>query len=171
MTPSPSSPPASDATGVQAQIISLRDEAATAAFGAKLAPLIQRGDFIALWGDLGAGKTALARALIEARLAAHGLAEEVPSPTFTLVQTYEAPDLMIAHVDLYRIGSISELTELGLDEARETGAILLEWPDRMGGELPADRLDIYLEQMPDGGRRARLIAHGQWRVRLEGFHP
>lgn len=159
------------AASTQAQIISLPDEAATAAFGAKLAHLIRRGDFIALWGDLGAGKTTLARALIEARLAAHGLTEEVPSPTFTLVQTYDMPGLTIAHVDLYRIGSVGELTELGLDEARDTGAVLLEWPDRMGSDLPADRLDIYLAPAPDGGRQMRLVAQGAWRARLEGFHP
>lgn len=160
-----------DADTTQAQIILLRDEAATAKLGADLAHFIQRGDFIALWGDLGAGKTALARAVIEARLAAHGIAEEVPSPTFTLVQTYEMPDLTIAHADLYRIGGVGELIELGLDEARETGAVLLEWPDRMGGELPADRLDIHLELTPDGGRQARLVPHGQWRARLKGFRP
>lgn len=147
-------------------MLALPDDTATAALGRKLAGAVRRGDFVALWGDLGVGKTTVARALIQARLAAHGLEEEVPSPTFTLVQTYQTPDLEIAHVDLYRIGSGEEADELGLDEALDRGAVILEWPDRLGAALPAGRLDVYLELAPDGGRRARLLAWGSWRARL-----
>jgi tRNA threonylcarbamoyladenosine biosynthesis protein TsaE len=143
----------------------LPDEAATAALGAALAALVRPGDFIALAGDLGAGKTALVRAVIQARLARHGLVDEVPSPTFTLVQSYETPDLLLTHVDLYRIDRPEEVAELGLAEALDEGVVLVEWPDRLGA-LPQDRLDIELVLMPEGGREARLAGHGGWSARL-----
>jgi tRNA threonylcarbamoyl adenosine modification protein YjeE len=118
-----------DMTG--AYEVALPDEAATRALGHELAGLVQPGDLIALWGDLGMGKSVLARALIqEAQRLAGGEAEDVPSPTFTLVQTYEAGGLSLAHFDLYRIGASEEIYELGLDEALETGAALIEWPGR-----------------------------------------
>ena len=149
-------------------VIPLPDEAATRALGARLAALVQAGDFIALSGDLGAGKTALARALIEARLAAHGLMEDVPSPTFTIVQTYETPDLLLTHADLYRIDRPQDVTELGLAEALEDGAVLIEWPERMS-PLPRDRLDIGLFLVEEGtnARTARLRGFGTWTSRLE----
>jgi tRNA threonylcarbamoyladenosine biosynthesis protein TsaE len=143
----------------------LPDEAATRALGASLAALIRPGDFIALRGDLGAGKTALARALIQARLARHGLEEEVPSPTFTLVQSYETPDLLLTHVDLYRIDRPEDVAELGLAEALDEGVVLVEWPEKLGA-LPDDRLDIELALMPEGSREARLTGHGVWSARL-----
>jgi len=143
----------------------LPDEAATKALGADLAALVRIGDFIALHGDLGVGKTALARALIQARLALYGREEEVPSPTFTLVQAYETPDLLLTHVDLYRIDRPEDATELGLADAQDEGVVLVEWPEKLG-TLPADRLDIELVLMPEGGREARLTGHGDWAVRL-----
>ena len=99
-----------------------------AAIGGALIP----GDIIALSGDLGAGKTTLARAMLKAR----GLAGEAPSPTFAIVQPYAPPevDLPIAHVDLYRIEDIEELIELGLDDYLYDGALLIEWPERLGSE-------------------------------------
>ncbi|WP_420560513.1 tRNA (adenosine(37)-N6)-threonylcarbamoyltransferase complex ATPase subunit type 1 TsaE [Tepidicaulis sp.] len=125
----------------------LPDEAATMALGRALAGLVQPGDLIALWGDLGMGKSVLARALIqEAQRRAGGEAEDVPSPTFTLVQTYEAGGLSLTHFDLYRIGAPDEIYELGLDEALETGAALIEWPGRLEDLLPEERLDILIEE-------------------------
>jgi len=99
-----------------------------AAIGAALAP----GDVVLLSGDLGAGKTTLARAMLKAR----GLAGEAPSPTFAIVQPYAPPevDLPIAHVDLYRIEEPDELIELGLDDYLYDGALLIEWPERLGGD-------------------------------------
>ena len=136
-------------------------EAATAALGAELAALAHAGDLICLSGDLGAGKTALARGFIRARLGD----VEVTSPTFTLVQIYGEGDDEIWHVDLYRIEEQSELRELGLDEAMETAICLIEWPDRLGDDLPGDRLDVTLTFAADGGRIATLAAHGACRLR------
>ncbi len=134
----------------------LPDEAATRALGRALAGLVEPGDLIALWGDLGMGKSVLARALIqEAQRRAGGEVEDVPSPTFTLVQTYEAGGLSLAHFDLYRIGAPEEIYELGLDEALETGAALIEWPGRLEDLLPEERLDILIEER-DKERAARL---------------
>ncbi|MBX3489965.1 tRNA (adenosine(37)-N6)-threonylcarbamoyltransferase complex ATPase subunit type 1 TsaE [Parvibaculum sp.] len=150
----------------------LPDERATASLGAALAPLMAAGDLILLTGDLGAGKTALARALIGAHLAAHGRAEDVPSPTFTLIQTYESPALLIAHVDLYRIENTDELRELGLAEIVDEGVAIVEWPERGGPgllRLSPSRLDIALSLVPEGGRRARLTGTGSWAARLEGL--
>ncbi|HEX7775458.1 MAG TPA: tRNA (adenosine(37)-N6)-threonylcarbamoyltransferase complex ATPase subunit type 1 TsaE [Parvibaculum sp.] len=143
----------------------LPDEAATGALGAGLAALVRPGDFIALSGDLGAGKTALARALIQARLARHGLEDDVPSPTFTLVQGYETPDLLLTHVDLYRLDRPEDAAELGLADALDEGVVLVEWPEKLAA-LPADRLDIELVLMPEGRREARLTGHGVWSARL-----
>lgn len=149
--------------------IVLPDTQATIALGAALAGRVAAGDLVLLRGDLGAGKTTLARALVQAHLATHGLAEEVPSPTFTLVQTYESPSLLITHVDLYRVENASELREFGLAEALDEGVVLVEWPERAEAELhrlSANRLDISLSLMPEGGHRARLRGWGNWAVRL-----
>ncbi len=117
------------------------------------------GDLVTLSGDLGAGKTTFARALI--RALANGAHEEIPSPTFTLVQTYETPRMPVAHFDLYRLSLPSELDELGLDLALRTGLALIEWPERAGGTLPHDRLDILLEDNgEDTTRRLTLTGHG-----------
>ncbi len=148
--------------------IPLPDEAATERLGARLGALLQPGDFVSLSGDLGAGKTALARAAVRARLG--DWQEEVPSPTFTLVQTYEAPDLLITHVDLYRLDRPEDAAELGLGDALDEGALLVEWPDRLG-RLPQDRLDISIRLVGEGGaREAHLTGHGQWAARLRELH-
>jgi tRNA threonylcarbamoyl adenosine modification protein YjeE len=122
--------------------LSLPDEAATVAFAEDVAAILAPGDLVALSGDLGAGKTTLARALI--RALADDTRLEVPSPTFTLVQTYAGGRLPVAHFDLYRLADANELDELGLDEALATGAVLVEWPERAAGRLPARCLDIGL---------------------------
>ena len=139
----------------------LPDEAATAALGAELAALAGPGDVICLTGDLGAGKTALARGFVRARLGN----VEVTSPTFTLVQIYGEGEDEIWHVDLYRIEETSELRELGLEEAMESAICLIEWPDRLGGDLPADRLDVVLAFDGESGRIATLHGHGRWQGR------
>ena len=113
-------------------------------------------------GNLGAGKTTLARGAIEAWT---GAPEEAPSPTYTLVQTYQGPRGELWHVDLYRLKRAEEAWELGLEEAFGQAACLIEWPDRLEGLLPRDRLDV--ELTPDGaGRTAILVAHGGWREKL-----
>ena len=139
----------------------LPDEAATAALGTELAAIAGPGDVICLSGDLGAGKTALARGFIRARLGD----VEVTSPTFTLVQIYGEGEDEIWHVDLYRIEETSELRELGLDEAMESAICLIEWPDRLGGDLPADRLDVVLAFDGENARTATLRGHGRWQAR------
>ena len=139
----------------------LDDEDATARLATALAAMTRPGDILALSGDLGAGKTAFARAFIHAA----GLPdEEVPSPTFTLLQTYETRIGMVYHFDLYRLSTPEETEELGMDEAFADGISLIEWPARMGARLPAERLDIALA-MGDGpqARRVRLTGHQGWR--------
>ncbi|WP_440958116.1 tRNA (adenosine(37)-N6)-threonylcarbamoyltransferase complex ATPase subunit type 1 TsaE [Oceanicaulis sp. LC35] len=147
-------------------VLSLPDPAANADLGARLARLLKAGDAVLLEGGLGAGKTTLARGAIEALT---GIAD-APSPTYTLVQHYETQEgLVLLHADLYRLEDPEELDELGIDEALDHGAALIEWPDRMGGWRPADRLDITLEDTVAGGRTARLKAHGSWETRLGGL--
>ena len=144
----------------------LRDEAATRALGVRLAALVQPGDAIFFEGGLGAGKTALARALVQA----FKPEEEVPSPTFTLVQTYEGPGFEIAHLDLYRVESPDELWELGWADLGQ-GLLLVEWPGRLGDlPRPADRLEILLEPGPvPESRRVRIEGFGRWRERVAGI--
>jgi tRNA threonylcarbamoyladenosine biosynthesis protein TsaE len=150
----------------------LADEAATARLGAAIARVLAKGDAVCLSGPLGAGKSTLARALIRALTTPQ---EEVPSPTFTLVQSYEgqSPDgvsFALAHFDLYRLSDPSEAYEIGLDEALEEGAALIEWPERLEGRLPPDRLDIEIGFAGSGeadGRTARLTAYGAWQARLK----
>jgi tRNA threonylcarbamoyl adenosine modification protein YjeE len=126
------------------------------------------GDLITLSGELGAGKTTFARAFI--RALANGSHEEIPSPTFTLVQTYATARMPVAHFDLYRLSMPSELDELGLDHALKGGLALVEWPERAGGILPHSRLDIALEDDDDGAtRRITLVGHGDWEARLPRF--
>jgi tRNA threonylcarbamoyl adenosine modification protein YjeE len=146
------------------QQFDLASEAETAALGRRIAKLLRVGDTITLAGTLGAGKTVLARALVRHFLPG----EEVPSPTFTLVQTYETPALAISHIDLYRVKARSEVRELGLDEALERGALLIEWPDRMGELLPVDRLDVVFEGVEDDETRIlKLIGRGSWAPRVK----
>ena len=143
----------------------LADPDATDALGARLGQRLRAGDVVALHGPLGAGKSALARAMV--RAAAGDPELEVPSPTFTLVQHYQCRGLFVAHFDLYRIGDPDEVLELDWDDARADGAVLVEWPERLGPLLPEDRLDIALSAGPNGsGRTARLTAYGRWIDRL-----
>lgn len=146
-------------------ILSLPDEAATVALAGRLAPLLRAGDVVTLRGDLGAGKTALARAII--RHLAGDPAEEVPSPTFTLVQTYEHLSPPVWHFDLYRLTDPGEVVELGWEEARAACA-LVEWPERLGPLLPRDRLEVEMTLDGPEARRAVLTGHGSWAARLEG---
>ena len=142
----------------------LRDEAATAQLGAAIARGLRVGEAVCLSGPLGAGKSTLARALVRALTTPD---EEVPSPTFTLVQFYEGPSLKVAHFDLYRLTSAEEAYEIGLDEALDDGAVVIEWPERLDGQLPPDRLDVEIALKGDG-REARLTPHGSWLGRMEG---
>lgn len=168
-------PPASSPTaaapavgeGAAFAVLELPDETATAAFAARLAPLLRRGDLLCLEGDLGAGKTAFARALINAL---PGSREEVPSPTFTLVQTYPREALEIWHFDLYRLERADEVWELGLEEALVAGASLVEWPERAAGLLPAERLVLRFDYA-GSGRRLTLEPHGGWAGRLRALGP
>lgn len=136
----------------------LRDLAATEALGAQIAAGIAPGDTVAMEGDLGTGKTALARAVLRAL----GIADAVPSPTFTLVQHYETAKLPVSHYDLYRIEHPWEFEELGLDEALANGAALIEWPEHAGNRLPADALHVHLEMNGAGARHARVSGPARW---------
>ena len=139
----------------------LKDEAATARLGAAVARVLRAGEAVCLSGPLGAGKSTLARGLVRA-LTTPG--EDVPSPTFTLVQFYEGPRLKIAHFDLYRLSNPDEAYEIGLDEALDEGAAVIEWPQRLEGRLPANRLDIDIALDGDA-RRAVIVAHGSFEGR------
>ena len=143
----------------------LADEAATARLGVAIAALLGTGEAICLSGPLGAGKSTLARALVRALTTPE---EDVPSPTFTLVQFYEGARLRVAHFDLYRLSDPDEAYEIGLDEALDDGAAVIEWPERLAGRLPVDRLDIEIALEGDG-RRARLSPHGAWEGRTIEF--
>ncbi|MBY9061490.1 tRNA (adenosine(37)-N6)-threonylcarbamoyltransferase complex ATPase subunit type 1 TsaE [Sphingomonas yunnanensis] len=141
----------------------LADAAATLALGAELAPLLRAGDVVTLSGGLGAGKTSLARGV----LAALGLTEEAPSPTFAIVQPYAPPEVSLAllHVDLYRLDDPAEVEELGLDEARLDSALLIEWPERGGVGRWPDALALTLATEPDGARRLTWAAPPAWGAR------
>lgn len=134
----------------------LPDDAATTRLGLVLAGLVRGGDTILLHGPVGAGKTHLARALIQALL---GRAEPVPSPTFTLVQTYDTPRGEVWHADLYRLSHVDELIELGLDAALGRAICLIEWPARLGQRTPPDALEVHLE--PKGEGRALWLSGGR----------
>ncbi len=142
----------------------LKSEPETVALGARIAEMLRPGDLVALAGNLGAGKTTLARALVRHLLPG----EDVPSPTFTLVQIYDVRQFKIWHTDLYRVKARSELRELGFEEALEDGVLLVEWPDRMGEDLPEDRLDVIMEVDDDQeDRRVKLIGRGSWASRVK----
>jgi tRNA threonylcarbamoyl adenosine modification protein YjeE len=150
-------------SGAMAQIaetfrrhVPLPDLDATTRLGAGIAGALRPGDAVALWGDLGAGKTTLARAILRAL----GVAEDVPSPTFTLVQSYDTQP-RIAHYDLYRLKQAREMEELGFDDALAEGAVLVEWPDRAPEVLPPDALHVRLG-VTDGSRTARLTGPARW---------
>jgi tRNA threonylcarbamoyladenosine biosynthesis protein TsaE len=152
----------------------LPDEAATAALGRNLAALARAGDVIALAGELGTGKTAFARAFINALPPPGGTGpgppEEVPSPTFTLLQIYERAPAPVWHFDLYRLERPADAWELGFEEALEQAITLIEWPERLGPLLPAERLDVCFAfgKAPDA-RRVSLLGSGDWPVRLRAL--
>lgn len=132
-----------------------RSESETARFAASLAPQLRQGDIILLHGTLGAGKTVFARALIRALTGENNL--EVPSPTFTLVQTYDTPLGPLWHFDLYRLKDSEEIYELGWEEAMSGGLALIEWPERLGSLCPPARLDIRLS--PALGKNCSRTIH------------
>jgi len=143
----------------------LASPAQTEALGARLSLFLKPGDFIALSGDLGSGKTTLARGLIRAFV--NDPALEVPSPSFTLVQSYAGARMPLAHFDFYRLEDESEVLELGLDEALETGVVLVEWPGNAPAYMPKDFLEISLELDGEEARSIELIGHGKWQKRLD----
>ncbi len=122
------------------------DEQKTMDFGRQLAQIAQIGDCFALFGTLGMGKSVLARSFVQSLTGA----KEVPSPTFTLVQSYEAPEFEIYHFDLYRIKSPEEIFELGMEEALYQGVSLIEWPEKMSGYLPKDIFHVNITPFETG---------------------
>lgn len=135
----------------------LADDAATTRLGAWLAPRLRAGDCLLLEGPIGAGKSHLARAIIRARL---GRMEDVPSPTFTLVQSYEAEGVEIWHADLYRLGHPDEAFELGLEEAMINAITLIEWPERLGNAAPRDAIRLRFASQGEG-RRLQITLPGR----------
>ncbi len=149
----------------------LPDPSATESFARALAPRLVAGDIIELEGGIGAGKTHFARCLITARLAAP---EDIPSPTFTLVQTYDTRDgVEIWHADLYRLSNPDEAVELGLEEAFETAICLVEWPDRLADLRPPSALRLSLAPAPTEGVRDMILSWSdpRWCEKLEGLLP
>lgn len=144
-------------------MIRLKGESETEALGRRLAPVLRPGDVVALRGDLGAGKTALARGILRGL----GFEGDVASPTFPIVQAYEAPDVLfpVWHIDLYRIEDGSELEELALDEARADTALLVEWPERLGASLWPDSLILTLERAGEGARALTASVPTAWEGR------
>ncbi len=141
-------------------VILLADEAATESFAAEVARDLEPGDVVALSGDLGAGKTVFARAVIRALATAAGIGvAEVPSPTFTLVQQYELGGRTVYHFDLYRLGDASEAWELGIEDAFADGICLIEWAERIEDLLPRRTVRIELAYGPkENAREARIAA-------------
>src|SRR4029077_18836260 len=159
-------------TGGASFTVTIANEAALAAFVTDFAGALEPGDLVTLSGDLGAGKTAFARALI--RHLSGDDTIDVPSPTFTFVQTYELPRFPLVHADLYRISGTAELAELGFDDFPDGTVILLEWPDRAAGLLPPDRLDITFTLTPQLAaeeRNARVVGYGAFAERVERIQP
>jgi tRNA threonylcarbamoyladenosine biosynthesis protein TsaE len=145
-------------------VAALPDANATRAYGRRLGGALKRGDLVCLKGELGAGKTTLARGAIEAWC---GAAQEAPSPTYTLVEVYEGARGVLWHVDLYRLASPEHVFELGLEDAFAQAACLVEWPERLP-RLPARRLDIELLAAAHG-RSVRMAPHGGWSDLLAAF--
>lgn len=148
----------------------LADEEATRRLASDMAGGLEPGDLLTLAGELGIGKTTLARHLIRCLLNEPDV--EVPSPTFTLLQAYETPRFPLLHIDLYRVRGIDELAELGFDDAEANAVRLIEWPDRAAGSLPRERLDIILTAVPERGpdaRRVKVSGHGRCAARAHRF--
>jgi tRNA threonylcarbamoyladenosine biosynthesis protein TsaE len=141
--------------------VKLKDEKATLAFGCKLARLLRPGDVVTLSGALSAGKTTLVRGL----LGALGHIGEVPSPSFAIVQPYEALDPPVWHVDLYRIENSSDLDELGLDDIREDGVLIVEWPEHAGRNVWPEALALSLDVADNGSRALTADVPASWEGR------
>ena len=139
----------------------LASEADTNAVGQYLAGQLRIGDVITLSGPLGVGKTALARAMIKAL----GHDGEVPSPSFAIVQPYETIDPPLWHVDLYRIERADEIAELGLENAFDESAMVVEWPERAGEDAWPESLRLSLDFAPDGARRLTAEVSAAWEAR------
>jgi tRNA threonylcarbamoyladenosine biosynthesis protein TsaE len=136
-------------------------EADTARLGAAIGKALEKGEAVCLTGPLGAGKSVLARGLIRGLIPTE---PDMPSPTYTLVQFYDAPRFGIGHFDLYRLAAPDEIFELGLDEALADGAAVIEWAEKLAHHLPRHRLDVALT-VEGAARRARLGGHGHWEGR------
>jgi len=143
----------------------------TARLAAWIAPQLQAGDVLLLDGPIGAGKSHFARTAIQTLMQRHGTVEDVPSPTFTLVQTYELGDVAIWHADLYRLATIDEIVELGLEEAFETAICLIEWPDRLGEIAPRTALRMRFALLDDPGARMLTLTGPapRWSALLEAI--
>ena len=139
----------------------LKDEKATLAFGRKLAAVLRPRDVVTLSGPLSAGKTTLVRGV----LAALGHVGEVPSPSFAIVQPYDALDPPVWHVDLYRIEKVSDLEELGLEDIREEGVLIVEWPEHAGPDIWAEALALSLQVSEDGARALTAGVPTSWEGR------
>lgn len=148
--------------------MTLPDEDSSRAFAQKMARVVGPGDVLALEGQIGAGKTFFARALIQTLLAEQGLAEDIPSPTFTLVQTYQAGSLEIWHSDLYRLSDPFEVVELGLEDAFDSALCLIEWPEKLGNALPPRTLVLNFKALESDDQRALTLtsAEHKWFTRL-----
>src|ERR1700681_3466531 len=155
-------------TGGASFTVTIPNQEALVAFMTDIATALEPGDLVTLSGDLGAGKTLFARALI--RHLAGDAAIEVPSPTFTFMQTYELPRFPVVHADLYRLSGAAELAELGFDDLPDGAVVLMEWADRAAGFLPADRFDITFTLLPALGpevRTVRYVGYGGFVPRIE----
>ncbi|MDD2325566.1 MAG: tRNA (adenosine(37)-N6)-threonylcarbamoyltransferase complex ATPase subunit type 1 TsaE [Alphaproteobacteria bacterium] len=143
-------------------VFSLSDIDATADLAARFAPLLKRGDVVLLKGDLGAGKTAFVRFTLRAL----GIEGEVPSPTFTLVQTYDTPAFSVAHFDLYRLKTPEEVEEIGFDEACADGVVFAEWPEKARAFMPRQALTLHFVLGADGARQVTMDGDDAWQRRL-----
>ncbi|MBN8829184.1 MAG: tRNA (adenosine(37)-N6)-threonylcarbamoyltransferase complex ATPase subunit type 1 TsaE [Sphingomonadales bacterium] len=143
--------------------LKLADAQATEAAGRRIGERLRPGDVVTLEGGLGAGKTTLARGMLRGL----GFPGEAPSPTFAILQGYDPPEtrLPIAHVDLYRIEEPGEIDELGLDDWLEGGALVVEWPDRLGGRFGQLALAIRIDIAPDGSRLLTARLPKSWEKR------
>ena len=154
---------------MSAVAIALADAEATTALGARIGPLLHAGDAVLLYGPLGMGKSTLARGLIRALTRPD---EDVPSPTFTLVQFYESQP-PIAHFDLYRLTRPEEAYEIGLDEALDEGCVIIEWPERLGEDVTwiagTNLLTITISELGEA-RLATVSGAGSWEQRLQDLN-